>query len=301
MPDAFLAMLVAERGASANTLAAYRRDMAQFAGFCQHHKKAMVTADAADVAQFIHSLAGLAPRSRARKLSVLKQYYRFLVSEKIRADDPTAAIAAPKLPRHLPQIMAVEATETLLHSVAGDRLTPEAVRLQAMLELCYGSGLRVSELVGLPLQAWQPSSPVMLVRGKGGKERLVPLSQPSRQALAAYLAVRPHFLGKNPKATAFLFPSSGKTGHLTRIRFYQLLKQAALLAGLPATIHPHSLRHAFATHLLQGGADLRSLQLMLGHADITTTQIYTHVVGDHLQQTVHHYHPLARETVKAGE
>lgn len=292
--DAFMDMLVAERGLSKHTLSAYRQDMQQVAAFFARRKKNLAEAESADVSAYMKALAALAPRSRARKLSSLRHYFRFLISEGARKDDPTQEVDAPKLPRQLPDVLSVEDMQRLIESI--DRQTPDALRLRVMLELSYGSGLRVSELVQLPLAAYQKSRAAMRVRGKGDKERLVPLSQPAHEALAAYVGVRGHFLPKNKKTSPYLFPSSGREGHITRIRFYQLLKEAAAVAGLPPKrVHPHALRHAFATHVLQGGADLRSLQQMLGHADIGTTQIYTHVVGDHLHRTVEAHHPLAKK------
>lgn len=292
--DAFLDMLVAERGVVKNTRAAYEADIIQAGHFFLRRKKTIDKADEVDVTAFMKSLAGLAPKSRARKLSSLKQYFRFLVSEGHRKDDPTTEQDGPKLARKLPDVMSVDDMQRLFAATHGT--TPDAIRMTALLELAYGSGLRVSELMSLPLSAYSAKRRAMLVRGKGDKERLVPLSSPAHEAVAAYLAVRPSFIPKKTKSSAYLFPSTGKDGYLSRIRFYQMLKDVAAKAGLPfKKIHPHSLRHAFATHVLSGGADLRSLQQMLGHADIGTTQIYTHVVRDHLQKTVETHHPLAKK------
>ncbi len=291
--DAFRDMLVAERGASRHTLDAYLRDIQQAASWLSRHKIDIAVAGQKDVTGFVGSLEGLAAKSRARKLSSLRQYYRFLISEGKRKDDPTAQIDAPKLGRSLPGVPSPEEMERLFTAVEGD--APENIRLRLMLELGYGSGLRVSELVSLPLSALRPDSRAMIVRGKGEKERLVPLSEATRHALQDYLKVRATFIGKG-KTSAFLFPSTGKAGFVTRIRFYQMLKDVAVKAGVPhQKIHPHALRHAFATHVLAGGADLRALQTMLGHADIGTTQIYTHVVRDHLKVTVEKHHPLAKK------
>ena len=296
--DAFLDMIVAERGVAKNTKAAYEADIIQAAAFFTRRKKSIADVRTEDITAFLKSIAALAPKSRARKLSSLKQYYRFLVSEGHRKDDPTTEQEGPKLSRKLPNVLSIEDMQTLFAACAAQ--TPEALRMNALLELAYGSGLRVSELMSLPLSSYSDKRKAMLVRGKGDKERLVPLSAPAHQAVAAYLAVRKRFIPKKIKVkinpAAYLFPSNSKDGYLSRIRFYQMLKDVAAKAGLPwQKIHPHSLRHAFATHVLSGGADLRSLQQMLGHADIGTTQIYTHVVRDHLQKTVETHHPLAKK------
>lgn len=292
--DAFLDMLVAERAVSKNTRAAYSADIIQAADFFTRRKKNIADVDESDITAFMKSISALAPKSRARKLSSLKQYYRFLVSENHRKDDPTTEQEGPKISRKLPDVLSIDDMQRLFAAVSGT--SPEAIRMHALLELAYGSGLRVSELMSLPLSSYSDKRRAMLVRGKGDKERLVPLSAPAHTAVAAYLAVRSKFLPKKAKASIYLFPSHGKDGYLSRIRFYQMLKDVAANAGLPfKKIHPHSLRHAFATHVLSGGADLRSLQQMLGHADIGTTQIYTHVVRDHLQKTVETHHPLAKK------
>lgn len=295
--DAFLDMLLAERAVSPHTRSAYESDLRQAAQVLARKKIDLSQADADAIQFYIKNISALAAKSRARKLSSLRQYYRFLISEGVRRDDPTAELDSPRQPKNLPDIISIEEMQMLIDALAGD--APETLRLNAMVELCYGSGLRASELVKLPLASFQSRRAVLLVRGKGDKERLVPLSVPSRDALEKYLAVRPRFLGKK-KTSPFLFPSHGKEGHISRIRFYQLLKQVAVQAGLPLKkIHPHALRHAFATHLLAGGADLRSLQTLLGHADIGTTQIYTHVVGDHLKKTVETHHPLAKKAARS--
>jgi integrase/recombinase XerD len=287
-------MLAAERGAARLTRAAYRADLLDATRALP--RVALEVASSDDLRAYLARLtrAGLAPRSAARKLSALRQFYRFLVLERVRADDPTAALDAPRLGRPLPKVLSQEEAAALLDAA---RAVPgaEGARLTCLLELLYGSGLRVSELVGLPLAATRGDKRFLIVRGKGAKERMVPLSQPSRAALDAYLAQRAAFL-KPRAASPFLFPSRGGTGHLTRERCAQLLKRLALESGLdPARLSPHVLRHAFASHLLEQGADLRSVQEMLGHADIATTQIYTHVMGDRLQRLVATHHPLARK------
>lgn len=296
--DAFLDMLVAERGASKNTLIAYEKDLLQAAAYTQKKGASLDAAESHHITGFFLSLKNFAPRTRARKLSTLRQYFRFLLSEGKRKDDPTETSEAPKLARALPHVLDHQDMDKLLQSTAGQK--PEQLRLRALMELAYGSGLRVSELVTLPLHAFSEKRRVLLVRGKGNKERMVPLSIPALDALKDYVAVRSTWLsekeGDKKKPSPFLFPSRGAGRHITRIRFYQMLKDAAVKAGVdPHKVHPHNLRHAFATHVLEGGADLRSLQQMLGHADIATTQIYTHLAEGHLRKAVETHHPLAKK------
>jgi integrase/recombinase XerD len=276
-------MLAAERGAAANTLAAYRRDL--------EGAEAMLGELAAAPRESLAKLAGgwadLAPSTVARKASALRQFYGFLLDEGLREDDPSPALPRPATRRPLPKILSHGAVEALFaraeQEAEGER--PPAVRLLALLELLYGSGLRATELVSLPLAAVPRDAPFLTVTGKGGQQRMVPVSGRARQALSRWLAVR-------PDDGRFLFPSRGK--HLTRVRLFQLLKALAVRAGLdPARLSPHVLRHAFATHLLEGGADLRVLQTLLGHADIATTQIYTHVDAARLVALVNERHPLA--------
>jgi integrase/recombinase XerD len=293
--EAFLEMLAAERGAARLTLAAYRNDLIDLSGFLAARGIALDAADAGALHDYL-AAAGtrrLAPRTLARRLSALRQFYRFLLTDGIRTDDPTRGLDTPRLGRPLPKLLS-EAEMARLITTAAAWPGEDGVRLRCVLELLYATGLRVSELVTLPLAAAQRDPRFMLVRGKGGKERVVPLSPPSRQALADYLACRSQFL-PDGKASRFLFPSRGHEGHLTRQRCGQLLKELALGANLdPARLSPHVLRHAFASHLLDHGADLRSVQQMLGHADIATTQIYTHVQTDRLRRLVETAHPLAR-------
>ncbi|OYW44078.1 MAG: recombinase XerD [Sphingomonadales bacterium 12-68-11] len=280
--DAFLSMLAAERGAAANTLAAYRRDLAG----AQEAVGDLASADRAALGRLAGAWAGLAPSSVARKSSALRQFYGFLIDEGQRADDPSPALPQPAARRPLPKILSHGDVETLFARAEQEAESdvPAALRLLAMLELLYGSGLRASEVVSLPLAAVPRDAPFLTVTGKGSQQRMVPISGRARQALGRWLAVRPE--GKH------LFPSRGK--HLTRIRLFQMLKELAARAGLdPAKISPHVLRHAFATHLLEGGADLRVLQTLLGHADIATTQIYTHVDAARLVALVNERHPLA--------
>jgi integrase/recombinase XerD len=295
--EAFLEMLAAERGAARLTLAAYRNDLLDLAGFLAKRGLALENADAAALHDYLAAAATrrLSPRTLARRLSAIRQFYLFLLSEGARVDDPTSRLDSPRLGRLLPKVLSEAEVERLI-STAAAWPGEEGVRLRCILELLYATGLRVSELVSLPLAAAQRDPRLMLVRGKGGKERLVPLSQPAREALAAWLECRKGLLPKG-QASRWLFPSRGAEGHLTRQRCGQLLKQLALAAGLdPARLSPHVLRHAFASHLLDHGADLRSVQQMLGHADIATTQIYTHVQGERLRRLVETAHPLARRT-----
>ncbi len=297
--ESFLEMMAAERGAARNTLDSYRRDLADLAAFLAARGADIAAADSAALRAYLKRLAdaGFAAGTAARRLSSLRQFYRFLVAEGLRADDPAAVLDAPRRRRPLPKILAEGDVDRLL-AAARARDDPEGRRLSALLEILYAAGLRVSELVRLPWPLLRHEERFLVVRGKGDRERLVPLGEPARAALAAYLEVRPHFLGRR-KASRWLFPSRGAEGHLTRQRFGQLLKEQAALAGLPAAkVSPHVLRHAFATHLLADGADLRAVQQMLGHADITTTQIYTHVLEDRLKATVRR-HPLARKAAKA--
>src|SRR5690606_259889 len=292
-------MLAAERGAARNTLDAYGRDLKDFAGFAARRGKTADDADTALLRAYLKWLdgQGMSARTQARRLSALRRFFRFLAAEKLRPDDPTQALDAPRLGRPLPKILSEDEVDGLLaaaRAVEG----ADGLRLTALLELLYATGLRVSELVALPLAAVARDPRFLLVRGKGGKARLVPLGDAARAAVAAWLPVRARLLG--PKRTSpFLFPSHGGAGHLTRQRLGQLLKAAAVAAGLDrAKVSPHVLRHAFATHLLNRGADLRGVQAMLGHADISTTQIYTHVLDARLKALVETHHPLARR-VKA--
>ena len=293
--ERFLEMLSAERNAAANTSAAYKRDLKDAAAFMASRKLTLSDTATADLSAYLAAMVkkGLAARSTARHLSALRQFFKFLVAEQVRKDDPSAAIDGPKLGRPLPKLLDEDEMGRLIEICAALD-GPNGARLKALVELSYASGLRVSELVGLPLAAVLREQPVLIVRGKGAKERMVPLNAPPRSALTAYLEHRKVFLPKDTKNSPHLFPSRGKDGHLTRQRFGQMLKELALKANIaPERISPHVLRHAFATHLLDHGADLRSLQKMLGHADIATTQIYTHVAGRRLAELVEAHHPLA--------
>lgn len=298
--ESFLEMLVAERGIAANTLQAYRRDLEDFADFLGRRKRATDAASTADIRDYMAGLsrAGMAASTSARRLSALRQFHKFLHAEGFRADNPCTVVDAPRRSRPLPKILSEAEVEKLLDT-ASALPGPEGARMLALLELLYASGLRVSELVGLPLAAVTRDTGMLIVRGKGGKERMVPLTEAAIRAVAAYREDRDAFLKEGQKS-AFLFPSRGESGHLTRHRFAQLLKELANAAGIdPEKVSPHVLRHAFATHLLDHGADLRSVQQMLGHADISTTQIYTHVVEERLRRLVEQHHPLARPGRKA--
>ncbi len=295
----FLDMMSAERGASRNTLSAYARDLSDFAGSLAGNGASIRDADQAAVKKYLASLSGsgLAPSSQARKLSALRQFYAFLYAEGIRKDDPTNAIEAPKRGRVLPKVLSQADVEKLVvkarEETKKQKRAEEAVRLLCMVEVLYAAGLRVTELVSLPLAAVTGKQGFLYVRGKGNKERVAPLNDSARKAIDDYLAVREKFTeGQN----RFLFASRGASGHLTRRRCHQMLKELAAKTDVdPDKLSPHVLRHAFATHLVEGGADLRSVQTMLGHADIATTQIYTHVAGDRLRQTVQMAHPLAKK------
>jgi integrase/recombinase XerD len=301
--ESFLEMLAAERGASANTLLAYRRDLADF----REQGGPLASAQADDVRRYLAGLSarGLAPASQARRLSVLRQFYRFLLAEGLRPDDPTSTAEPPKARRALPKIMSVEEVDRLLAAARGASEGPglkpvrrlAALRTAALLELLYATGLRVSELVGLPAAAGRGGRPFIAVRGKGGRERLVPLNNAAHDALAAYRAARDALARPGGK---WLFPADSAEGHLTRQAFARDLKRVAAAAGLsPSKLSPHVLRHAFATHLLAGGADLRAVQTLLGHADISTTQIYTHVLDERLKALVNERHPLAERELPA--
>lgn len=284
--DAFLAMLAAERGAAANTLLAYRRDLEA----AEEALGDLVGADGAALAGLGKAWGDLAPASLARRCSALRQFYGFLIDEGLRDDDPSPALPRPTTRRPLPRLLSHGEIESLFRraeeEAEGDRA--EAVRLLVLLELLYGSGLRASELVALPLASVPRDVLFLTVTGKGGQQRMVPVSGRARAALSRWLALR-------PGGGRQLFPSRGAQGHLTRVRLFQLLRDLATRAGIDsAKISPHVLRHAFATHLLEGGADLRVLQTLLGHADISTTQIYTHVDSARLVQLVNARHPLAQ-------
>jgi integrase/recombinase XerD len=292
--EAFLEMLQAERGASRNTLAAYGADLDNLQIFLARRQQKPAGADTEALRAYLKSLdyVGMTPRTVARRLSVIRQFFRFLLAERMRDDDPASTLDSPKLGRPLPKVLSRAEVDRLIEATRGKE--GDGGRMATLLEILYGTGLRVSELVTLPLSAVERDPTVLIVRGKGEKDRMVPLSDPARAAIASWLHVRVGMLDDDERSR-YLFPSRGRTGHLTRQRFAQLLKEAALAADIdPARVSPHVLRHAFASHLLEGGADLRSVQLMLGHADIATTQIYTHVLDEKLRALVQDKHPLAR-------
>ncbi|MFW2351394.1 tyrosine recombinase [Qipengyuania sp.] len=283
--DDFLAMLAAERGAARNTILAYGRDLEQAEDMLGG---ALAEASPAQLARIAQGWSALAPSTVARKVSALRQFFGFLIDEGLREDDPTHALPRPAARRPLPKILSHDEVEALFATAeeAARSDAPHAVRLLTLLEMLYGSGLRASELVSLPLSSVPRDAPFLTVVGKGGQARMVPVSQRARAALSRWLALR-------EAGSPWLFPS--RKGHLSRVRLFQLLKELAVRADLPPEkLSPHVLRHAFATHLLEGGADLRALQTLLGHADISTTQIYTHVDAARLVKLVNERHPLAR-------
>jgi integrase/recombinase XerD len=285
--QAFLDMLAAERGAARNTLAAYARDLSGAEGAIGNLAEASRDA----VASLAGEWAALAPASVARKASALRQFFGFAMDEGWRSDDPSGALPSPRMRRPLPKVLGHGEIAALFDRAEMEAASgqPDSVRMLTLIELLYGSGLRASELVSLPLSAVPRDAPFLTVTGKGGRTRLVPVGERALAALQQWLAVRP----ASP-SSRFLFPSRGAAGHLTRVRLFQLIKALAARAELdPVAISPHVLRHAFATHLLEGGADLRVLQTLLGHADIATTQIYTHVDAARLVALVNARHPLA--------
>ena len=296
-------MLTAERGAAAHTIEAYTRDLADFLAFLATKGKSAKTTTPDHIRAYLAGLArkGLAPTSRARKLSAIRQFFRFLLGEGLCKSDPCSAIDSPRLGRPLPKILSLAEVETLLQTAKDASENAEegigrrrALRLYAALETLYATGLRVSELIALPRNVLTADDRVLTVKGKGGRERLVPLNETAQGALHAHLAAVRADEKEGKRVSAWLFPSSGGE-HLTRQRFGQELKALALAAGIePARVSPHVLRHAFASHLLERGADLRTVQQLLGHADISTTQIYTHVIEERLRRLVEEHHPLAQ-------
>jgi integrase/recombinase XerD len=298
--ETFLEMMAVERAAAANTLKNYRRDIRRFAEYAAARGETLETSGADDIAAWLAALEadGLAASTAALKVSALRQFYQFLYTEGYRGDNPTASVGRPKTRRPLPKVLTGDEVKALFTAVE-NQSGPSGRRMTAMLEILYAAGLRVSELVSLPLHALRGRERVIIIRGKGDKERLAPLTAKAVKAVASYLEARSAFLPKKKggaKDSPWLFPSRSKSGHITAARCAQMLKRLASDAGLPpARVSPHVLRHAFATHLIEGGADLRSVQQMLGHADITTTQIYTHVAQDRLKDLVFSKHPLAKK------
>jgi integrase/recombinase XerD len=304
--EAFLEMMTAEKGAAANTLDAYRRDLADFTGFLDRTGLGITSVGKSHISRYLQelSVAGLKPASRARRLSAVRQLYKFLEAEGAVKESPVEGIAAPAKKRALPKTLSVDEVDRLIAAAAeaADGLTGRdlvrAVRHHCLLEMLYATGMRVSELVSLPRSVLKGDPRLLTIRGKGGRERLVPLNTKARAVLERYLS-----LGASPEdgvapmlTTRYLFPSRGEEGHLTRQRFAQDLKETARRAGIdPERVSPHVLRHAFASHLLDRGADLRSVQSLLGHADISTTEIYTHVLEERLKRLVTEHHPLAKK------
>ncbi|WP_340107932.1 site-specific tyrosine recombinase XerD [Pikeienuella sp. HZG-20] len=286
----FLDAMRAERGAADNTISAYARDLSAYAAHVEAAGDTLLTAGRGALETWLAALEaeGRAPATRARRLSAARQLHRFLYEDGWRGDDPAARISGPRKGRPLPKTLSVAEVEALLNA-ARER----GVRLNCLMETLYATGMRVSELVSLPAAAARGDPRMLLVKGKGGKERLVPLSNPARAALSEWLAAR----DADPRwrRSVFLFPSGSGAGHLTRVRFFQIVKELAAAAGVdPARVSPHTLRHAFASHLLANGADLRSIQELLGHADISTTEIYTHVQEERLKALVLGSHPLSK-------
>ncbi len=306
-------MLSAERGASVNTLDAYSRDLTHFGSFIHKRDRSLDAATTEDITNFIAQMVeeGLAASSRARRLSALKQFYRFLVAEGVRADDPASLVGGPKREAALPKTLSVDEVDQLLNAARrkvdesrqGQRM--KALRLYCLLEILYATGMRVSELVALPRSALIGDERTLTIKGKGGRQRLVPLNPAAQEALSLYLGERE---GANLRESSqveqrsqWLFPSWGQQGYLTRQRLAQELKILAREAGIePSRISPHVLRHAFASHLIERGADLRSVQKLLGHADIATTQVYTHMREGHLRKVVQDHHPLASHPQTEG-
>ncbi|UPJ69147.1 site-specific tyrosine recombinase XerD [Bradyrhizobium sp. 191] len=306
----FLDMLAAEQGAGPNTLDAYRRDLTDFSDFLGRVGHNFVDAETQTLRDYLADLdiRGFKSTSVARRLSAMRHLYRFLLNERIRGDDPAAILSGPKRGRGLPKVLSIADVDRMLRRAKelseAEEASPakrlRALRLYCLLEVLYATGLRVSELVALPRSAAKRDARMIVVRGKGNKERLVPLNEASRQAMADYLAATEAAKTEKKKdslaASKWLFPSFGESGHLTRQHFARDLKELAVASGLQARlVSPHVLRHAFASHLLHNGADLRIVQTLLGHTDISTTQIYTHVVEERLKSLVRDLHPLAEK------
>jgi integrase/recombinase XerD len=300
--ESFLEMMSAERGAASNTLESYRRDLDSYASTLEQVEADFSTASPETIRTHLAGLSasGMAASTQARHLSAIRQFHKFLFAEGIRSDDPCSTIDTPKLGRPLPKVMSIEEVDRLIGQAETEADYPKgsiarrlrSKRLYCLIELLYSTGLRVSELVSLPATSANTKERFLNVTGKGNKERIVPLSQKSKLAMASYVAQRS---AAKPDGSGFLFPASSKKGHFTRQAFARDLKDLAVRTGIePARVSPHVLRHAFASHLLQHGADLRAVQQLLGHSDISTTQIYTHVMDERLRQLVEDHHPLSR-------
>ena len=299
--DSFLEMMIATRGASLATRDSYARDLTDFFAYATHHRLSMESMGHFDISNYLAELTSrlMAPSTLARRRSCLTQWFKFLISEKIIAENPVLLVRAPRRARTLPKLLSKDDVFNLITTAHADG-TADGVRLNALMELIYASGMRVSELVTLTMHHLQrapgkkrPLLPYFMITGKGGKERMVPLHASAIEALERYLNIREHYIPAH-RESRYLFPSTGQSGHLTRQRFGQMLKELCLNTAIdPARCSPHTLRHSFATHLLEGGADLRVIQELLGHSDIATTQIYTHVAGKRLEKVVKSYHPLS--------
>ncbi len=299
---AFLEAQAAELDAARNTQLAYARDLKVFSGWVGARGLDLTAVQQADIEGYLIALDadGMSRATRARRLSAIRQFYRFAFEEGWRADNPAIQIKGPGRDKRLPKTLSEDEVERLLAAAVETGRGSDRLRNACLMELLYATGMRVSELVTLPVAAARGDPKMLLIRGKGGKERMVPLSPPAREALTEWLAVRDKAedlarIEKGRAASKYLFPSHGKTGHLTRHRFYGLIKEIAVAAGVsPGKVTPHTLRHAFATHLLARGADLRAIQTLLGHADVATTEIYTHVLDERLTDLVLTHHPLAK-------
>ncbi|MEM9317567.1 MAG: tyrosine recombinase [Pseudomonadota bacterium] len=297
--QAFLEAQAAEANAARNTLLAYGRDLKDYLGWAARRDLDPIQATRTDIEAYAIDLEaqGLAQATRARRLSALRQFFRFLHEDGLRQDNPALRLKGPGKARRLPKTLDHDEVDRLLGAAAHHgRTDPDRLRNACLVQLLYATGLRVTELVSLPTASLRGDPAMILIRGKGNKERMVPLSAPARAASAAWLE---HLdaASQDGNVPRFLFPSGGKSGHLTRVRFYTLIKEIAVVAGIaPNKVTPHTLRHAFATHLLAGGADLRAIQALLGHADIATTEIYTHVLDERLKSLVLDHHPLADES-----
>ena len=310
LEEIFIDMLTVERGLSLNTRLAYRNDLKEISLFLKSHANSLLTAEERDIRDFISQLhsKGVSAKTIARKISSIKQFFRFLVSENIKSKNPSLNLDRPKGESKIPQVLS-ESEVSLLLEKSMENSSPGGKRLYCLLEILYATGMRVSELVGLPLSSLGKNFSHIIVSGKGDRERFVPLNDTAKKALEDYLAVREQFLIKSKKKTPsanvqlkWLFPSSSKNGYVTRVRFFQELKYLAIECNLdPKKISPHVLRHSFATHLLERGADLKTIQQLLGHADISTVQIYTRVQNKHLKRMVDKKHPLSVIKVGVGK
>ena len=289
--ESFLEMVVAERGASPRTVEAYQSDLTDFEGFLNCRNVSLQRAKSKDLQEYMHTIVknGLSAKTQARRLSALREFYRFIYSEGVREDIPTEFLDSPKLGKPLPKYLSEQEINDLI-----EEAKQKDLRLQVLLEVAYASGMRVSELVGLPLEAVLHDAQTVMITGKGGKQRIVPLDEPARQLLNVWLVARENSM-KRGRSSKWLFPSSSQTGHYTRNAFFKALKALALEIGIdPERISPHVLRHSFASHLVAHDADLRSVQKMLGHSDIATTEIYTHLMPDRLKDIIFQKHPLSK-------